>query len=151
MVLMVAPKVLVGCPTFDGMEYAFDDYVHRVKNLVYENYDIVLVDNSSSDGYKRKLESAGFIVLKGPLLSNVQERVVASRNILRQYAVDKNYDYMLMLEQDVIPPRPIIQALLRHKKPVVTGVYFKPFTLNVKFANRVVKKKSIRPVLYKFI
>ncbi|MDO8628512.1 MAG: hypothetical protein Q7R56_02050 [Nanoarchaeota archaeon] len=149
---MAAPKVLVGCPTFSGMEYALSDYAAQVKRLVYDNYDVVLVDNSPDDQYKKKLESLGFTVVKGPYVDNVQERVVASRNLLRQYAVDKNYDFLLILEQDVIPPRRVIQALLRHKKPVMTGVYYKPFTLNIKFANgKVVKKKSIRPVLYRFI
>jgi len=149
---MTAPKVLVGCPTFDGMDYALEDYARQVKHLSYAQYDIVLVDNSKSDDYKKKLEKLGFTVLKSPHLDNTVERVVVARNVLRQYAVDKNYDYLLMLEQDVIPPRPIVQALLRHKKPVVTGVYYKPFVLNVKFANGTTKQvKDIRPVLYRFI
>jgi len=33
-------------------------------------------------------------------------------------------DYLLSLEQDVIPPKDIIERLLQHKKEVITAVYF---------------------------
>ncbi len=142
------PKILVGCPTYDGMEYCMESYVRHVQHLSYPNYDILLVDNSKNDAYKKKLEKHGINVIKDAWQEKPIERVISSRNILRQYAIDSKYDYLLMLEQDVIPPQQVIQMLLRHNKPVVSGIYFKPFTLNIKFQNKVVRRKELRPLLY---
>ncbi len=144
-------NVLVGCPTYDGMEYCRESYVKHVKHLTYKKYDVVLVDNSKKDIYQKKLEKGGIKVLKDTWQEEPLERVVSSRNILRQYAVDKEYDYLLMLEQDVIPPQTIIERLMRHQKPAVTGIYYKPFTLNIVFDNKVIKRKEIRPLLYLFV
>ncbi|MEK6812507.1 MAG: glycosyltransferase family A protein, partial [Nanoarchaeota archaeon] len=88
-------NVLVGCPTYDGMEYCRESYVKHVKHLTYKKYDVVLVDNSKKDIYQKKLEKGGIKVLKDTWQEEPLERVVSSRNILRQYAVDKEYDYLL--------------------------------------------------------
>ncbi|MDO8556607.1 MAG: glycosyltransferase family 2 protein [Nanoarchaeota archaeon] len=149
---MTNPKVLVGCPTYDGMEYCLREYLGGVSTLTYPKLDLVVVDNSPTDRYKKKLESLGIKVLKVDWQESPVARVVAARNVLRQYALDHNYDYLLSLEQDVIPPRRAVESLLRHDKPVVAGVYYKPFTLKVKFANgKVAERKDIRPLVYQFI
>src|SRR3989344_6858727 len=145
---MEQPKVLVGCPTYDGMDYCREAYARHVQHLHYPNYDVVLVDNSKDGKYKKKLENNGIKVIKDAWKEKPMDRVISSRNILRQYAIDNSYDYLLMLEQDVIPPQAVIEMLLRHSKPVVSGIYFKPFTLNIKFANKTVKRRELRPLLY---
>ncbi|MBI2105459.1 hypothetical protein HYT56_01315 [Candidatus Woesearchaeota archaeon] len=117
-------KILVGCPTSDYHEYALQEYAEAVKKLTYKNYDLLLVDNSKEDSYIKKLKSLGLPVMKGPWHEESRERIINSRNILRQKFLDGNYDYFLSLEQDVIPPKDIIERLLQHKKRVVTGIYF---------------------------
>ncbi|MBI2508198.1 glycosyltransferase [Candidatus Woesearchaeota archaeon] len=117
-------KILVGCPTSDYHEYALKEYAEAVKSLSYKNYDIMLVDNSKEDSYFKKLNSLNLPTVKGPYFESARERIITSRNILRQKVLDGNYDYFLSLEQDVIPPKDVIERLLQHKKRVVTGVYF---------------------------
>lgn len=145
------PKVLVGCPTYEGMEYCLDIYAKTVKSLVYPNYDVVLVDNSKDDKYKKKIEKYGIKVIKDDYKEKPLDRVVSSRNKLREYALANSYDYLLSLEQDVIPSRNVISSLVRHKKPATTGIYFKPFKLRIKFQNREVVQKALRPLIWKFI
>jgi hypothetical protein len=116
-------KVLVGCPTSDHKAYCLKEYVAAVKNLTYPNYDIMIVDNSKSQAYSKKMKSMGLNVIKDGWNDNARERIVSSRNILRENVL-QSYDHFLSLEQDVIPPTNIIERMLEHKKPIITGMYF---------------------------
>ncbi len=117
------PKILVGCPTYDGKAYCLKEYAGAVKNLDYGNYDFVLVDNSSAYEYYEKLKSLGINAwhLNEKDLS-VRGKIVACRNLLRKMVIEK-YDYFLSLEQDVIPPKDIIKKLLAHNKLIISAVY----------------------------
>jgi GT2 family glycosyltransferase len=130
------PKVLVGCPTSYYKEYCFDEYLDAVKNLSYDNYDILLVDNSENNDYFDKIKKK-LPVIKGPYDESARERIVLSRNILKDKAIEK-YDYLLSLEQDVIPPKNIIELFLEHNKKVVSGIYF----------NRDLKTRELIPLAY---
>ncbi len=116
-------KILVGCPTSDHKSYCLKQYAEAVKKLTYKNHSLLIVDNSKSQAYSKKMRSMGLKVLKDEYKENARERIVSSRNIVREEAI-KNYDYLLSLEQDVIPPKDIIERLLKHKKEITTGLYF---------------------------
>ncbi len=81
---MKKPKVLVGCPTSNHKEYCLKQYAEAVKKLTYKNYDILLVDNSENDEYLKKIKSEGIEAIKGPYHELARERIIESRNILRQ-------------------------------------------------------------------
>lgn len=123
-------KVLVGCPTSFHKEYCLEQYANAVKNLTYKNYDVLLVDNSPDDVYLNKIRDYGINALKGPYHEGARNRIITSRNLLRKYAIDNNYDFLLSLEQDVIPPPDIIECLLSHNKKVISGIYFARNTVN---------------------
>lgn len=118
------PKVLIGCPTCDLYEYSLQRYVDAVKEIDYDNFDLVLVDNSKNSDYVKKIEKLGIKVIKGPYYENVKQRIVDSRNLLSEYAIQHDYDYFLSLEQDVLPPKNVIQQLLSRDEYIVSGVYF---------------------------
>ena len=90
-------KVLVGCPTSNYNEYALEEYAEAVKNLTYKNYDFLLVDNSKDDSYLKKLKSFGLPAIKGPWFEGAKQRIIKSRNLLREKALEGNYDYLLSL------------------------------------------------------
>lgn len=142
------PKVLVGCPTYDGMEYCLEKYASVVKKLNYPNYDILLVDNSKDNKYAEKIKKLGIKVVHVERTGDPKEVVAASRNILRRKVLDGDYDFLLSLEQDVIPPRTIIQKLLSNNKKIVSGIYYKPFNLKIINQGKILTKKQIRPILY---
>ncbi|MEM4244785.1 MAG: glycosyltransferase family A protein [Candidatus Nanoarchaeia archaeon] len=138
---MEKAKVLVGCPTSMHKAYCLKQYAEAVKKLTYKKYDILLVDNSENDEYLEKIKDEGIKAIKGPYHELARERIIKSRNILRQKTIE-NYDYLLSLEQDVIPPPNIIEKLLSHEKEITTGIYF---------ANNIMPDGSIAliPLAYK--
>jgi len=117
------PKILVGCPTYDGKAYCLKEYAEAVKNLDYDNYKVILVDNSEDEDYYGKIKQLGIEAWhfneKG---FSAREKIAACRNLLRKIAVG-DYDYFLSLEQDVMPPKNIIKKLLSHKKRIISAVY----------------------------
>ncbi|MBS3107984.1 glycosyltransferase [Candidatus Woesearchaeota archaeon] len=117
-------KVLVGCPTSDYKAYCLKEYLNSVKSLNYDNYDVLIVDNSKTDDYAGKIKESGIKVIKMPYHESARQRIIDSRNKIREEFLAGNYDYFLSLEQDIIPPRDIIQRLLAYNRDVVAGLYF---------------------------
>ncbi len=118
------PKILVGCPTSKDYEYCLEEYLLGLFSLNYPNYDILIVDNSEDDEFFDKLKSYGLKVAKGGFHNPVIKRIVESRNALRNYVLEEGYDYFFSLEQDVIPPRDVINMLLSAQQKIVSGLYF---------------------------
>jgi hypothetical protein len=124
------PKVLVGCPTSNHKAYCLDKYLEVLQGLTYADYDVLLVDNSEGEEYSKTIKQKGVPVVKATHFPTARERIVVSRNLLRKEVLEKGYDYFLSLEQDVIPPKDVIERLLQHDKKVVSGVYFTKYTLH---------------------
>ena len=142
---MNKPKILVGCPTSFHKEYALEQYVESIKALTYPNFDILLVDNSKDDVYFKRIKKLSLPVIKGPWFESARDRIVASRSILREKVLKENYDYFFSLEQDVLPPKDILERLLKHNKKLITAVYF---------ANNVIpssQTSELIPLVYKLI
>lgn len=137
------PKILVGCPTSGLYEFCLDEYVKAVKSLTYKNYDVLLVDNSKDDNYKKKIQAKGLKSIKGPYFESAMKRITESRNLLRKYFLENNYDYLFSLEQDVIPPKDVIEKLLKHNKKIIAGIYFMPI-------KEEPNKIKFKPVLWDF-
>jgi len=117
-------KILMGCPTSSYHKYCINEYVNGIRGLTFSEKKAVLVDNSKDDNYFYLLKKLKIDVIKCTYSESARDRIVRSRNILRDIALNENYDYFLSLEQDVIPPNDVIEKLLRHKKDIVSGVYF---------------------------
>ncbi|MEK6903683.1 MAG: hypothetical protein AABW64_03495 [Nanoarchaeota archaeon] len=143
---MPQPKILVGCPTSDHKAYCLDQYAEAIKSLTYSNYDILLMDNSQYSDYMKHILSLKIPAIKAPYFPTARERIVHSRNLLRKKVLEEGYDYFLSLEQDVIPPKDILERLLQHKQPVVAGVYYMEYDLK---KQGIVIGKNILPLLYK--
>jgi GT2 family glycosyltransferase len=118
------PKVLVGCPTSFHKDYCLKQYIQGLNKLTYPRKDILLIENSQNNEYLNLIENFEIPVEKGPWFKGAIQRIITSRNILRKKVLDEGYDFFLSLEQDVIPPKDIIERMLRHAKHVVSGIYF---------------------------
>ncbi|MFH1400769.1 MAG: glycosyltransferase [Nanoarchaeota archaeon] len=116
-----APRVLVGCPTYAGKEYCWQQYRDGLKAIAYPNKGILIVDNSKEDIFFEKMRT-DVPVIKDVFQENPKDRIVQSRNILRRKVLDEGYEYFLSLEQDVVPPPDIIERLLAHGKEIVGAV-----------------------------
>ncbi|MFH0936334.1 MAG: glycosyltransferase, partial [Candidatus Woesearchaeota archaeon] len=136
------PKVLVGCPVSDFKKYCIKEYIRSIKSLTYPNYDILLVDNSKEPYFYNSLKEQNLSIIKDEYIEPARSRIVNSRNILRQKTIE-NYDYFFSLEQDVIPPKDVIEKLLAHNKDIITGVYYSYQTNN--------NVTLLTPLLWQFI
>jgi hypothetical protein len=119
-------RILVGAPTNEIKNYCLDKYLGTITNLLYPKnlYDIMLVDNSESTNNTKKIMQMGVncVHIKPKGKSN-QKYIAESQELLRLAALKGNYDYLLMIESDVIPPLYVIHSLLSHQKQVVGGYY----------------------------
>ncbi len=125
-------KVLIGCPTCLKYEYCIDAYLKAINALEYKDFDILLVDNSKDDTYMNLLREKGINVIKGPRLEDVRDRIVASRNILREKFLEGKYEYLFSLEQDVIPKPDALSRLIAHNKEIVSAYYGSDVILELK-------------------
>jgi len=126
------PKILVGSPICEIMTYCKDDFLNSLKNIDYDNYEILIMDNSRIDNLFNELKKEENIIL---IKDNTNEtknklRLISSRNKILAYALKNNYDYVLMMDCDVIPPKNIIKDLLKEDKDIISGIYYNYFTIN---------------------
>ena len=122
---MAEAKVLVASPTYDGMRYCKEKFLARMKELTYPNHDILIVDNSENNDFFDELnKESGMILMKDYCKEKKGIlRIISSRNMIIDYALKNNYDYILMMDFDVIPPKNVIEALLVCGKDIVSGLY----------------------------
>ncbi len=150
------PKILVATPVYDKMEYCFDDFVKAVLEIQYDNYDILIIDNSKEEIFFDKITSKyknykiKFIKDKTAHIKN-KLRLISSRNMIIDYALQNNYEYILMLDSDVIAPKNIIQKLLSSKKDIISGLYYNQFIIDGKPKYRPVVYCHITPEEYEVI
>jgi len=138
----MSARILVGCPTSEHKAYCLREYAEGLSRLAYPSFDVLLVDNSEGIEYSRKIQDLGFDVVRGLFLPRAKERIVASRNLLRERFLQGGYDYLFSLEQDVIPPADALERLLRHGKHIMSGVVFTRFEIQ--------GEKRIKPLLWGF-
>lgn len=116
------------------MKYCHKEFFNAIKTLTYPNYDILIIENSQDNEYFNELkQDSKIITLKyNPSETDKMLRIINSRNKIIQYALENNYEYILMMDSDVIPPKNIIQELLKHNKDIVSGIYFNYFVCSGK-------------------
>jgi len=139
------PKILVASPVFDGMKYCLTQFLDRIKELDYENYDILLFENSSTKDFYNELKyEPGIKVIR---LANVNipnmKKIIKCRNKIINYALENDYDYILMMDCDVIPPKNIISELMNCQKDIISGLYYNNFKID--------GQNKVRPVVWRHI
>ncbi len=109
------PKILVACPNHFVKEYAFQQWIDNVKSLTYPNLDYLVIDNSPNDSdfmdrYKdkipmRHIDTAGI----EPLMVL---RLNLSYEEIRLAFLAGDYERLMIIESDVIPPKDVIEKML---------------------------------------
>lgn len=108
-------RVLVTCPTYDGKEYCFQQWIDRVKSLTYPNYDILVVDNSNTPAFYEKYRAQIPMVhldFTGQKDDGMY-RVCRSMAEVQRHFLKGNYSHWMNIEADVIPPTNIIELLMQ--------------------------------------
>ena len=125
-------KILVATPISSHAKYCFKKFIENTRLIDYPNYDILIVDNSRENDFFEELKNEKEIIV---LKDDTQEeknklRLISSRNKIIEYALENNYDYILMLDSDVIVPKNIIKELLNNNKEIVSGLYYNYFKID---------------------
>lgn len=122
------PKVLVVTTIYSGKEYCLERFLTHARGLTYPNMRHVWIDNSADDGaFAKKLVEEYDIpaedvyhIERG---SNSREALARSSNYGRKLVIEGGYDYMFMLESDVMVPPTIIERLVSYGKDIISGLY----------------------------
>lgn len=143
-------SVLVACPTYEGKAYCLDAYASAVRALSHP-HDVLLADNTPRGDYGARLHAAGLPFILSPPLPDPPSRVAEARNALRERFLAGSWTHFYSLEQDVIPPPGIIEALMAHNKPVVGGLYFTLYVLNGEVRMRPLMWEQTGPETMRFM
>ncbi|MFW9872070.1 MAG: glycosyltransferase family 2 protein [Candidatus Thorarchaeota archaeon] len=118
------PKIFVGICTYEGKNYILERFVERVKSFTYPNLEILFIDNSETDDYMNKIKSLGMNCIKSKWDERSKIRLTNAQNLMRKKFLESDCTHIFILEQDLIPPKDIIEQLLSHDKEVVGGWYY---------------------------
>ena len=142
------PKILIGCPTYQGQAFCLDRFLEGLQKLKGD-FDVLFVDNSEYPGYfetlqQVKVEGHKVVVLRDEPKDSGDSRIariISSRNGCREYFLKNNYDYLFFLDTDMISPPDAISQLLVVDADIASGNYLCRQDINGKLL--------VLPALYK--
>lgn len=129
-------RILVGTLFSNVKNYAIMDWYKNLCKFSYPNFDVCAVDNSKDKKYhnkifkyfsdhKSKSNIGKLTVLHTPRVHKDAEVFMAfSANELRKHFLKNDYDYLLYLECDIMPPVDILERLLSYGKQIISPLYF---------------------------
>ena len=123
---MYFPSVLVGCPVNEVKDYCIEDYLENISRLTYPNKKFYFVDNSANFDYHfDTFICHGFDCdYVNPQGKKNAEYICECQNMIREKAINEDFDYLFFLECDVFPKPEIIEELLAYDADVVACNYF---------------------------
>jgi len=115
------PKVAIIILNWNGSKDTIE-CVDSVKNIDYPNFEILIVDNGSTDG------SQDLFRIKYPSIAMIENRrnlgFAEGNNVGIKHALKKGTDYVLLLNNDTIVARDFLDKLVDHaKKDSKTGIF----------------------------
>lgn len=140
------PKVLIGIITYLGQKYCFFDFINALKKQDYPNFDILFIDNSDSDEYFDFLKEQKIDVVRNKVLGGRFEKIVSSRKLLRKLFLErKEYNYLFMVDSDIVLEKDALTKLVNINKDLVSGVYIVARRLKIK------NKIRMSPVVFEYV
>ena len=103
---MISNNVLLGVTTCNQLEYTkvFIESYNKLEN----KYDLIFIDDYSTDGTIDYLKNNDFNVVQKKQAAGLTH----SWNLLYKYYIDNNYDYLFILNNDVLIPNNSIEPIL---------------------------------------
>ena len=122
------PKVSIVFVTWEGKKYTFD-LLDSLKKIKYKNYDIIVVDNGSTDGTQKEFKKKYRKI--ATLIENKKNLGLAEGlNIGMRKALKRNSKYIFIMGNDMIAKPDfldfLVDAMKRHPEVSVVGpkIYF---------------------------
>jgi len=114
-------KVLVACPTAQAKDYCVDDFIKQITTFTYPLYDCFLIDNSEDKDHVKMFWEKGIKAIHEPINGDFREELARHQNIIREYFLRGEYDYLFMLESDVFAGEAIIEKLVGYAETYQAG------------------------------
>lgn len=107
----IEPKVGIVIVNYNGAKYQ-NDSIRSLKNMDYHNYEIIVVDNGSTDNSLELLRKEFDDVLI--VETNKNLGVAAGNNIGIRYALKRNAEYVLLLNNDIELSENVLSLLVQN-------------------------------------
>lgn len=119
-------KIFIGCPTSSKKNYCVKKYLDNVTNFSYNPKQINFCDNSPNPEYHYEtfLMNGFMCDYVSPNNKKSNEFICESQNTLRQRFLESDCTHFFSLEEDLIPPKNIIEILLAENENVCCAKYF---------------------------
>jgi hypothetical protein len=132
-ILQTADRVLALIVTYNGENYIEDCLKSLLQQTI--SIDILVVDNASEDR-TRKIIDEYFTNVK---LINVgyNSGFAHANNIGLKYAIDENYDYVLMINEDTIAEKTLVSELIKNANnntATIPKIFSDPFKKTIWYA-----------------
>ncbi len=98
------PRILVAIPYHEKKRYALSRVMNAVKELTYHNIEVIMRWDIGVYGGK--------------------DNVKIQREMFRNMALTRNFDYLYFLGADTLPPPDVLERLLNSNKKIIGGVYW---------------------------
>jgi len=112
--------VLIGVITSEANAWCQSQWIGHVFYLA-EYFDVIIFENSDTIENRQQLNFIAhnypnIIIKKGKTgIKQTMDKIVANRNLVLNYAKKYDYDYVMMLDSDVLPPMRIFSEWLKRK------------------------------------
>ena len=125
------PKVSIIIVTWNGKKYTFN-LLNSLKKITYKNYNIIVVDNASTDGTQKEFKKKYIKI--ATLIENKKNLGLAEgTNVGLREAIKRGSKYLLAMSNDLLV-KPnfldfLVDAMERHPEVSVSGpkiYYMKP-------------------------
>jgi mRNA-degrading endonuclease HigB of HigAB toxin-antitoxin module len=120
------PRILITAPQHESKMYSWDMWIENVKNFTYpkELIEIYIADNSFTKENVKKMIGYGVKAIhvkqnKKGIIHTIND----SHEACRKYFLENDFDFMLHLETDIIPPIDVIERLINNNKRICAGAY----------------------------
>jgi hypothetical protein len=113
-------KILIGTPIHRVKDYAVKRWLDCVRNLDYDNFELMLVDNSPDLEYQEYLKSIIPGSIKYSLVhvdinyTDPEERVAMAREEIRRQVLDNDFVFWFSWECDVMAPPDVLKKMLKY-------------------------------------
>jgi len=130
-------KVLVGIITHAKQRYCRDQFIDFLGSLTHPYLDFLFVTNSGEadrldlQHRTRSLKATGrqiMVVNSSPTSLKKMDIIVANRNVVRKQFLEGDWEWLFVIDSDIMGPPDTLEALLQHGQPLVTGACLGIFT-----------------------
>ena len=149
-------KVAIVIVNYNGWKDTVE-CLHSLEDITYKNFEVFIVDNASTDQSCEKLrKEIGKVSIRATLIEETENKgFSAGNNIGIQYALEKQFDYFLMLNNDTLVKKDFLDELLNSFKlenvgAVIGQIYYASDRQKIWYAGGSLNKKSMKPSHFRY-